>query len=119
MTKKAVANKHIINISLDVENRTVALIRDGVIIPATDLFLDKFTSSDGKTFLSFSYTIETVSEGGLKERRQFFLPPPEDKSIFASKGELDEFGFASKILHNDEKAKADVIDFLNHKRNRK
>jgi len=105
----------IVNISIDTKNRTVALIADGVIIPATDLYLDKFTI-DGEQFINFSYTMESVNPDGMQERRQFFLPRPEDTSL-ASKGELDEFGFASKVLHDDEKAKADVIDFLSKDKN--
>lgn len=120
MEKKEVAESHIgvdgvVNIVLDIKNRTAVLVVDGVIIPATDFYLDKFTV-DGETSINFSYTMETVLQNGLKERRQFFLPPPKD-TIFASEGKLDKFGFASKILHNDEKAKADVIDFLKRDKN--
>lgn len=117
MSGKVNANMHasgIVNMSLDLESRQMVLTIDNVIIPATDVFLERFVS-DGEQFISFSYTLESTTPNGMKERRQFFLPRPEDTS-FASRGELNEFGFASKILYDDEKAKADVIDFLSKKK---
>lgn len=113
MLDKENANMHgsgIINISLDIGSRQMAFTIDGVIIPATDVFLEKFIM-DGEQFLSFSYTIESTTQNGMKERRQFFLPRPGD-TLLASKGEVNEFGLASKILNDDEKAKADIIDFF-------
>lgn len=113
MNNKEVANMHgsgIVSISIDLGSRQMAFTIDGVIIPATDVFLERFVV-DGEQFINFSYTIESLSDNGLKERRQFFLPTLPDTS-FASKSELNELGLASKILHDDEKAKADVIDYL-------
>jgi len=113
MKEKEVANigsNGVVNISVDIRNMTVALIADGVIIPATDIFLDKF-NVDGEQFINFSYTIESIGPNGMKERRQFFLPKPGDASI-ASEGELNDLGLASKIVNDDEKARADIIEFF-------
>lgn len=100
----------IVNLSLDLASRQMAFTIDGIVVPATDVFLERFII-DGEQFISFAYTIESTTQNGMRERRQFFLPRKEDISI-ASVGKLDKFGFASKILHDDEKAKADVINFL-------
>lgn len=113
MKEQEVANFHgsgIVSLSLDIQSRQMAFTIDGVIIPATDVFLERFVV-DGEEFINFSYTIESTTDNGMKERRQFFLPRPEDAS-FASQGDLNDIGLASKIVHDDEKAKADVIDFL-------
>ncbi len=73
-------------------------------------------SHDSETFVNFSYTIESINGDGLKERRQFFIPDSHDPVALADLN-LDKNGFASKIIHDDEKAKADVIDFLQQGRN--
>jgi len=113
MSKKEVANMHasgVVNLSLDLGSRQMAFTIDGVLVPATDVFMERFIV-DGEQFISFSYVMESIAENGMRERRQFFLPRHEDMSL-ASKSELNEFGFASKILYDDQKAMADVIDFL-------
>ena len=113
MKEKSNANLHgsgIVNVSLDLGSRQMAVTMDGIIIPATEVFLDKFVV-EGEQFISFSYTIETKSDNGMRERRQFFLPRPEDGPI-DSLGELNESGLASRVVFDDKKAKADVIDYL-------
>lgn len=108
---KSKASAHaIINISFDTETQGVVLSINGVVVPFTDIHFDKFVF-DGEQHVGFSYTVETNNENGLNERRQFFLPAQAQVGV-----DVDERGFASKILHNDDKAKADVIDFL--KKNR-
>lgn len=117
MKEKSSANMHasgIVNLSLDLASRQMAVTIDGVIIPATDIFMEKFTV-DGEQFITFAYTIESTTANGMKESRRFFLPRLEDFSL-PSIGKLNEFGLASKIVHDDEKAKADVIDFFSKKK---
>jgi hypothetical protein len=99
-----------VNVSLDTSSRQTVLSIDGVVVPARDYWVEKAVF-DGEEFIRFGYTVETVDANGLKERRQFFLPSPEEvaRDTFAN---IDERGFASKIVHDDEKAKADVIDYL-------
>lgn len=112
-TKQSKASEHtVVNISLDVENRQTVLTINGVITPVTEFHMSKHMF-DGEESLHFSYTVEQVNENGLKERRQFFLPDPSDIDVFANR---DKNGFASKIVYDDEKAKADVIDFFSKRR---
>lgn len=109
--EKSKANAHsVINISFDTGTRGVVLSIDGVVVPFTDIHFEKFVF-DGEQHVGFSYTVETPNENGLEERRQFFLPAKAETGV-----DVDERGLASKLLHNDDKAKADVIDFL--KKNR-
>lgn len=111
--KKSKATSHtVINISFDTETRSVVLSIDGVVTPFTDIHFNKFVFDDGEQHIGFSYTVKTPNENGLEERRQFFLPAKAEIGV-----DVDERGFASKILHNDNKAKADVIDFLKRNRN--
>ncbi len=105
----------IVSVSLDTNSRQVALTVNGVIIPASDFMVEKYIF-DGEEIVRFSYMIESVNSDGMKERRQFFLPSPEELVTIA-KTEINENGLASKISHNDEKAKADVIEFLQQGRN--
>ena len=105
----------IVNVSLDTGTRQLILTINGVLVPAADVFIEKYVF-DGEEFLRFGYTIDSIDANGLKERRQFFLPSPEEIATNAH-AELNDEGFASKILYDDDKAKADVIDFL--KSNRK
>ncbi len=100
----------IVNVSLDTNSRQVVLTINGVMVSMDDVLLEKYIF-DGEEFVRFFYTIETVNPNGMKERRQFFLPSPEELAVVANTG-LDENGLASKIVHNDDKAKADVIDYL-------
>lgn len=102
----------IVNVSLDTATRQAVLTIDGVLIPSTEFNMDQYADIDtGELRVSFAYTIENVNGQGLKERRRFFLPSPEELAAIAS-DELNENGFASKIVHDDEKAKADVINYL-------
>lgn len=104
----------IVNVSLDTNTRQLVLTINGVLVSATDVVVEKWVDFDGEEFIRFSYTIESVDTNGMRERRQFFLPSLEELATVAHK-ELSDDGFASKILRNDDKAKADVIDFLEKK----
>ncbi len=107
--KKSKSNVHtVINISMETETRQTVLTIDGVITPVTEFRMSKQVF-DGEEFLHFSYTIEQTNPNGMVERRQFFLPDPTDAAVMAT---VDKRGFASKIVYNDEKAKADTIAFL-------
>lgn len=101
----------IVHVSLDTESRQVVLTINNVLVTATDINVSKYVYDDGEVDISFSYTVENVDDNGLKERRQFYLPSPADAVKIV--GELDKDGFASKIVHDDGKAKADTIDYLN------
>lgn len=100
----------IVNVSLDTGTRQVILTIDGIMVPATDVFIEKFIFEDREN-ISFAYTIENVNGDGMKERRQFFLPSPEELAVNAH-SEINDNGFASKVVRDDEKAKADVINYL-------
>lgn len=104
----------IANVSLDTVTRQLVLTIDGVLISASDILVERYIF-DGEEFLRFSYSIESTNTNGMKERRQFYLPSLEELAASAHSG-LNKQGFASKIIHDDEKAKADVIDFLQHNR---
>ena len=104
----------IVNVSLDTATRQTVLTINGILIPSTDYLIESYVF-DGESFVRFSYTIEDTFNG-LKERRQFFLPDPDPSDVAVAS--LDERGFASKILHNDDKAKADVVDYLKKNRDR-
>lgn len=103
-----------VTVSLDTATRDIVLTIDGVLVSAMDFSVSKYTF-DGVKFVSFGYTVDIAGTDGLTERRQFFLPSEDEVSSFA--GLLDDKGFASKIVHDDEKAKADVIDFIKQNRN--
>jgi hypothetical protein len=105
----------VVNISLDTSSRQAILTVNGVLVPANEIFVEKYFY-EGEEFVRFGYTIESANPDGMKERRQFYLPSPEELATEAHAG-LNEEGFASKILHDDEKAKTDVIEFLNQHRN--
>lgn len=106
----------VVTFSLDTGTRESVLTINGVIITTNDVLIEKY-EFDGEQFLRFSYTIESINSDGMTERRQFFLPSPEELATKAH-GDLNEAGFASKIVYDDEKAKADVIKFLQHDRNK-
>lgn len=101
----------IVNFSLDTVTRQTVLTINGVLISATDVVLEKYVDFEGHEYVGFSYTIESTTVDGMKERRQFYLPSLEEMATMAHTG-LNEEGFASKIIYNDKKAKADVIDFI-------
>lgn len=100
----------VVNVSLTTDTRQMALTIDGVLTPFTELSLNKFIDFDGNEVLRFSYTVENLNANGMKEIREFFLPSPED--IVQASAKLNSNGLVSRIAHNDEKAKADVINFL-------
>ena len=99
----------IVSISLDTATRKAILTINGVLVPSDEFNISQYKRYDSnKLDLSFGYTIESVDGNGMEERRQFYLPSAEE----GVDARLNEDGFASKILHDDEKAKADVIKFL-------
>ena len=106
----------IVNVSLDTATRQTVLTINGILVPSNDYMIERYVF-DGQDLVRFSYTIEN-DLNGLKERRQFFLPDAATDVAAVAALDLDERGFASKILHNDDKAKADVVDFLNKNRDR-
>ncbi len=105
----------IVNVSLDTGSRQSVLTIDGVIVPADDFSVEKYTF-DGETVIGFAYTIESIDANGMKERRRFYLPSLEEIATVAHKG-LNEAGLASQIIHDDDKAKADVIKYMSQSRN--
>lgn len=118
MNERTVSDMHasgIVNVSIDLGSRQMAFTIDGIIIPATDIFLERFVV-DGEQFLSFSYSLDSVSKNGMIEKRRFFLPNPSMGSL-SSIGELDKFGFASQIEYDDTKAKDDIVNFLSKDKN--
>ena len=104
----------IVNISLDTATRQAILTINGVLVPSDEFNISKYLKYDTKDEyeITFGYTIEDVDGRGLKERRYFYLPSAEEVAA-----ELNKDGFASKIVHDDEKAKADTIDFIQKSRN--
>lgn len=110
----------IVNISLDTITRQTILTINGVLVPSIEFGINRYIKYDTKDEpeINFSYTIEDVDGHGMKERRNFYLPSPEELATEAH-AELDKDGFASKIVYDDEKAKADTIDFLKSQRNSK
>jgi hypothetical protein len=105
----------IANVSLDTTTRQAVLTIDGILISTNEFSIHQYVDMDEGLRISFSYTIENVNGQGLKERRRFFLPSPEELDAIGS-DKLNENGFASKIVHDDDKAKADVINFFKQNR---
>jgi len=104
----------IVNVSLDTGSRQVVLSINGVVVPLSDCYLEKHTY-EGEEYVRFAYTVESTNENGLKERKQYYLPTPEEVATEAHAG-LNEDGFASKVVHDDEVAQKDVIAFLQERR---
>jgi len=104
----------IVNVSLDTSTRQVALTVNGVLVPHSECQIFKYTY-DGEEFIEFSYTSEQINAEGFKTVHRVFLPSVKELASLASE-DIDENGFATKALHDSEKAKADVVEFL---RNRK
>lgn len=102
-----------ISVSLDTLSRQVVLTVNSVLVPSSDFLVEKYMF-DGEEIVRFHYTVEMVNQDGLKERRQFFLPSIEDLATVAHNG-LNNDGLADKTVHDDEKAKADIIDFMKPK----
>lgn len=98
----------VVNVSLDTKSRQVVITINGVLVPFTEFNFSKWTW-EGEDKINFSYTTEGVDLDGMKERRQFFLPDPDD---LITEADINKDGLASKAARDDEKAKADVIDFL-------
>lgn len=108
--EKAKGDKHsIVNVSMDTETRKAVLTVDGILIPSDDFHISQFVDLDGKTQISFGYTI-AIDHNGMQERRHFFLPEEDD--VTGVLGGVDKRGLASKVDHDTEQAKADVIDYL-------
>jgi hypothetical protein len=105
----------IVNVSLDTNSRQAVLTINGIIVPTDDVMIEKY-AFDGEEIVRFSYTVESINVDGMKERRQFYLPSLEELATVAHTG-LDDRGLSSKIIHDDDKAKADMIDFLKKRRN--
>lgn len=110
----------IVNVSLDTATRQAILTINGVLVPSTEFNISKYLKYDTKDEfeINFGYTIENVDGHGMKERRHFYLPSPEELATEAH-SELNEDGFASKVIYDDEKAKADVINYLKKDRSNK
>lgn len=108
----------IVSVSLDTKTRQAILTINGVLIPSDEFNISKYLKYDTEDEyeINFGYTIEHTEEGGLKERRHFYLPSIEEMGAEAH-SELNDDGFAFKTIHNDEKAKADIIDYLKQNRN--
>ena len=98
----------IVNVSLDTKSRQVVLTINGILVPFVEVNMSRWFF-DGEESINFSYTTEGVDADGMKERRQFFLPDPADA---VAEADINEDGFASKAARDDEKAKADIIDYL-------
>lgn len=107
----------VIAVSLDTTTRQAVLTINGVLVPSTEFNISKYLKFDTKDEfeINFGYTIENVDGNGLKERRHFYLPSPEEIATEAHTG-LDKDGLASKIVYDDEKAKADIVAYLQDSR---
>ncbi len=109
-TEKAKGDKHsIVNISMDTETRKAVLAIDGILVPSDEFHMSQFVDLDGKTQISFGYTI-AIDHNGMKERRNFFLP--EENEVAGVLGGVDKRGLASKADDDIKEAVADVIDYL-------
>jgi len=106
----------VVNVSLDTNTRQLALTINGVLVPASECFVEKYVY-DGDEVIRLSYTVASVNADGLKEVRQFHLPSAEELMSLSS-ASLDESGFASKIVGDKEQAMADTVNFLKASRNR-
>lgn len=98
----------IVNMSVDTKTRQVAVTIDGVIVPAVECHLHKFLRSDGTFDISLSYTISVDTDGGLSERRTFFLPDPDDQIVAT----LNKDGLASRVEPDGEAFASQLQDFL-------
>ena len=102
-----------VNVSLDTGSRQTILTIDGVLVSTSELHLHRSLKfdKDDEFEISFGYTTEGVDHNGLKERRHFFLPTPEDTLAKVHTG-VNKDGFASKVVHDEKKVRADIIDYL-------
>ncbi len=108
----------IVNVSLDTDTRLAILTINGVLVPSDEFNISKYLKFDtvDEFEINFGYTIENVDGHGMKERRHFYLPSPEELATEAH-SELNEDGFASKAVRDDKKAQADTINYLKQGRN--
>ena len=88
----------IINMSVDTKTRVVSVMVDGVLVPYTECHLSKYQMGDGEHIVNCSYTIESQLEGGLTERRMFYLASPKESTG----------GMESKVLLNMDKVREDI-----------
>jgi hypothetical protein len=105
--KTAGIHGSVVTISLNTATRQAVLMIDGALINANEFDVSQYVNMDGEVQLSFGYTIEHDGADGIKERRHFFLPPKDAVEAIASS---DKRGLALKS--DDEKAKADTVDYL-------
>lgn len=104
----------IVSVSLDTSSRKAVLTVNGVLVSSDEFNISQYKRyEDDQLELSFGYTIEHTDGDGLVERRHFYLPSSDE---IGTDAELNKDGFASKILYDDEKAKADVIEFFKQNR---
>lgn len=101
----------IVNMSVDTKSRQVAVTIDGTIVPAVECHLHKFLRSDGTFDISLSYTVSVDTDGGLSERRTFFLPDDDDTIMAA----LNENGLLSRVDPDSEVFASQLQDFLKKK----
>ncbi len=100
-------------ISLDTTSRQSMLSIDGEIIPSSDIFFSRWFDEDGNQFLRFSYVTETKNDSGLMERRQFFLPDPDDNIL----AKVMENGLCcSDECEGLTEAQKDVVTFMRNKK---
>jgi len=108
-----------VNVSIDTKTRQSVMTIDGVIVPAMAFRVNKWIDMDGDPQLGLSYLVETQNENGLSERREFFLPDPEDDSALAN-----EAGMASRTVTQDGQnsvnleVQASIEKFIQSRRNK-
>ena len=103
----------LVNVSLDTASRQVVLTINGVMVPIDECYISK-ERFDNEDYVRFAYTVESINNG-MKEKRQFYLPSPEELATQAHAA-LNEDGLASKSVINNDKAQADTIEFLKQRR---
>lgn len=88
-----------VTFSVDTNTRQAVVTVNGEIIPAIACRMNKWIDFDGEPHINLSYVVETNNQDGLVERREFFLPDPDDDAVFASV----EDGLASRDFEGDTK----------------
>lgn len=108
----------IVSVSLDTVTRQAVLTVNGILVPSVEFNISKYLKydTDNEFELNFSYTVEN-DQDGIRERRQFYLPSLEKGAVDAHSN-LNESGLASKPVYDDEKAKADVVEYLANRKAR-
>lgn len=102
----------IVSVSLDTVTRKAVLTINGVIVSANEFHISQYEYDDGLD-LSFSYTIDNVDGNDMKERRSFTLPSKSE----ATAESLNKDGLISKIVHDNNKVRADIANYLDSRRN--